>query len=80
MTYDDLIFEVPQESPTYREDSEFVIKQITSILENRIKVGANKIILNTNLKMGLPFENINKIAGPMIERGLWKSLQTSVTT
>jgi hypothetical protein len=67
MTYDDLIFEVPQESPTYREDSEFVIKQITAILEDRIKVGANKIILNTNLKMGLPFENINKIAGPMIE-------------
>lgn len=27
----------------------------------------NKIILNTNLKLGLPLENINKIAGPMIE-------------
>ncbi|MCL2574258.1 MAG: hypothetical protein FWE34_06895 [Defluviitaleaceae bacterium] len=27
----------------------------------------NKIILNTNLRFGLPMENINKIAGPVIE-------------
>ena len=27
----------------------------------------NKIILNTNLKKGLPMENINKIAGPIVE-------------
>ena len=67
MTYDDLIFKIPQESDTYREDSQFVIDKIISILDNRKKCDDHKIIINTNLKMGLPLENINKIAGPMIE-------------
>lgn len=67
MKYEDLIFKIPQESPTYREDSEFVIQQIVNILDERKKVDDNKIIINTNLKLGLPLENINKIAGPMIE-------------
>ncbi len=67
MRYEDLIFKIPVESPTYKEDSEFVIRQITTILDTRKKVGDNKIIINTNLMMGLPLENINKIAGPMIE-------------
>lgn len=40
---------------------------MTAILDARKSVGDNKIIINTNLKMGLPLENINKIAGPMIE-------------
>lgn len=67
MNYEDMIFKIPKESVTYREDSEFVIKQITKILDERKNVGDNKIIINTNLKLGLPLENINKIAGPMIE-------------
>lgn len=67
MQYEDLIFKVPQESPTYKEDSAFVIQQITDILTERKAANDNKIIINTNLKMGLPLENINKIAGPMIE-------------
>ena len=67
MQYEDLIFKVPQESPTYKEDSAFVIQQITDILTARKAANDNKIIINTNLKMGLPLENINKIAGPMIE-------------
>lgn len=67
MKYEDLIFKIPQESPTYREDSEFVIQQITAVLDARKASSDNKIIINTNLKMGLPLENINKIAGPMVE-------------
>lgn len=67
MKYEDLIFKVPKESPTYKDDSAFVIQQITAILDKTKQVGDNKIIINTNLKMGLPLENINKIAGPMIE-------------
>ena len=67
MKYEDLIFKIPVESKTYKEDSDFVIKQMISILDNRKKIGDNKIIINTNLKRGLPLENINKIAGPMIE-------------
>ena len=67
MKFEDLVFKIPQESPTYREDSEFVIKQITAILDSRRESHDDKIIINTNLRMGLPLENINKIAGPMIE-------------
>ncbi len=67
MRYEDLIFKIPRESPSYREDSAFVIRQILSILDQRKATKRNKIIINTNLRMGLPLENINKIAGPMIE-------------
>lgn len=67
MKYEDLIFKIPQEKSSYKEDSAFVIEQIMSILDTRKYVGDNKIIINTNLIMGLPLENINKIAGPMIE-------------
>lgn len=67
MNYEDLEFKIPVESVDYKENSEFVINQITKILRERKLKGDNKIILNTNLIMGLPLENINKIAGPMIE-------------
>ncbi|MDE5803314.1 MAG: hypothetical protein K2I22_10400 [Lachnospiraceae bacterium] len=67
MKYEDLILKQPVESATYKEDSEFVINQIRNILGRQKKIGDDKIIINTNLKMGLPLENINKIAGPMIE-------------
>lgn len=67
MKYNDLIFKIPVESETYREDSEFVINKIIGILDERKNLNDNKIIINTNLKSGLPIENINKIAGPMIE-------------
>lgn len=67
MKYEELIFKIPVESATYQEDSAFVIKQIKAILDERKAVGDNKIVINTNLRSGLPLENINKIAGPMIE-------------
>lgn len=67
MRYEDMIFKIPVESDTYREDSDYVIRQMTNILDERKKVGDDKIIINTNLVSGLPLENINKIAGPMIE-------------
>ena len=67
MRYEDFVFKIPQESPTYREDSAFVIQQMIAILDARKAVHDNKIVINTNLRMGLPLENINKIAGPMIE-------------
>ena len=67
MRYEDLVFKIPNESPDYQKNSSFVIRQITSILDDRTKAKDNRIIINTNLKMGLPLENINKLAGPMIE-------------
>lgn len=67
MKYEDLVFKIPQETRTYKEDSAFVIHQIISILDRRKAANDHRIIINTNLRMGLPLENINKIAGPMIE-------------
>ncbi|MBQ7155658.1 MAG: hypothetical protein IJR85_08920 [Synergistaceae bacterium] len=67
MKYEELTFKIPVESASYREESDFVIRQIVSILDARETAGDNKIIINTNLKAGLPLKDINKIAGPMIE-------------
>jgi len=65
MQYEDMVFKIPIESETYQKDSEFVIQTIIDILKEQKKCRNNKIIINTNLKMGLPLENINKIAGPI---------------
>lgn len=67
MEYENLIFKIPLESLSYKEDSAFVIHQMTAILNSRKAHNDNKIVINTNLRSGLPLENINKIAGPMIE-------------
>jgi hypothetical protein len=67
MTYQYQNFKIPQESDDYAESSAFAIQSIEQIIENAIAKGENKIIINTNLKLGLPMENINKIAGPFVE-------------
>ena len=66
-TYENQNFKIPVESKDYPQASEFVIKSIEGIIEEAIKTGNNKIVLNTNLRNGLPMENINKIAGPIVE-------------
>ena len=60
-------FKVPRESSDYRDASEFVIGQIELIIQEAMDHERNRILINTNLKRGLPMENINKIAGPFVE-------------
>ena len=67
MEYDDLTFKVPEQCDDYAECSAFVTTSIEEIMQAAIDSGENQIIINTNLKLGLPMENINKIAGPMVE-------------
>jgi len=67
MRYETVNFKKPIESDDYEKASEFAINAIEGIIGNAIEKGENKIIINTNLKLGLPMENINKIAGPFIE-------------
>ncbi|HEX6778545.1 MAG TPA: hypothetical protein VF099_10120 [Ktedonobacterales bacterium] len=67
MAYSDLEFKIPLEQEDYVECSDFVIKSIEAIMRAAIDEGRNKIIINTNLKLGLPMENINKVAGPFVE-------------
>jgi hypothetical protein len=65
--YGEMDFKIPEESPDYRKCSDYVIQVIESIIQEAIHSQNNKIIINTNLKLGLPMENINKIAGPFVE-------------
>lgn len=67
LKYEELTFMVPKESGDYFESSKFVINSIEEIIKEAILFNKNKIIINTNLKKGLPMENINKIAGPFVE-------------
>lgn len=67
MKYEDLKIKKTIESNNYKEQSDFVIDKIKFILNEKKEKGKNKIIINTNLKMGLPLENINKLAAPLIE-------------
>lgn len=61
------LYKVPQESPDYPVCSEYVVTAVESIIQDAIQSKRNQIIINTNLRLGLPMENINKIAGPFIE-------------
>lgn len=67
MQYDDLDLKQPKQCEDYNQCSEFVTNAIEAIMQAAIDAGRNQIIINTNLKLGLPMENINKIAGPIIE-------------
>ncbi|HXR08862.1 MAG TPA: hypothetical protein VN765_16105 [Candidatus Acidoferrum sp.] len=62
-----LNFKIPEEASDYSECSDFAIAAIGGIMEDSIKSGNNRILINTNLKLGLPMENINKVAGPFVE-------------
>ena len=67
MSYDDLTFKIPTESEDYKECSDFVVASVEGVMQDAMDSGKNKIIINTNLKLGIPMENVNKIAGPFIE-------------
>jgi hypothetical protein len=62
-----IVYKIPEESPAYPEHSTFVIGHISAIMQDSIDGGRNKIFIHTNLKRGLPLENINKVAGPFVE-------------
>jgi len=66
MRYEDFDFKIPVQCLDYEECSDFVVNSIEKIIQTAIEQGHNKIIINTNLKLGLPMENINKIAGPFV--------------
>jgi len=69
-------FKIPIESDDYGQCSKLVITYIEQIMQSAISDGNNKILINTNLKLGLPMENINKIAGPFIEAWAFEVFNT----
>lgn len=58
---------LPKESKNYPKMSDGVCGSIRNIMKEAIGKGNNKIFIRTNLKYGLPLENINKVAGPFVE-------------
>lgn len=58
---------LPKESALYPKMSDGVCGAIREIIKEAIDSGNNKIFIRTNLKRGLPLENINKVAGPFVE-------------
>lgn len=67
MKYKDLDLKIPKETADYSECSKFITNSIDLIMKSAMDNKRNKIIINTNLKLGIPMENINKIAGPFVE-------------
>lgn len=67
VTYKDLNLKKPIEQTDYCECSSYVVDSVEEIIKNSIANGKNQIIINTNLRRGLPMENINKVAGPFVE-------------
>lgn len=65
--YKGLNFKIPRESDDYMECSDFVVDSVESIMKNAMDQGRNKIIINTNLRLGILMENVNKVAGPFVE-------------
>ena len=57
MNYEELTFKIPEQCADYSECSAFVTESIENIVREAIRVGRNKIVINTNLKLGLPMEN-----------------------
>ena|SRR5260221_2287469 len=62
-----ITLKMPEESADYPECSEYVVAQIQNIIQDAIRLKSNLILIHTNLKRGLPLENINKVAGPFVE-------------
>ena len=53
MKYEDLVLKIPKETDDYCECSEFITESIDLIMENAMDNERNKIIINTNLKLGI---------------------------
>lgn len=65
--YAELPFKIPEESHDYKENSDYIISKIDAIMKWAMDNKDNKILIDTNLRLGLPMENINKVAGPFVE-------------
>ncbi len=73
---DNVTYKIPHESEDYPGNSRFVVGRIKQIIQDAIDNGYNTILINTNLKRGLPLENINKIAGPFVEAWALEQFET----
>ena len=78
MGYAGLDFKIPIQSSDYDACSRFVIAGVERMIGDALERGDNKIVINTNLRRGLPMENINKIAGPFVEAWAVETFQSAL--
>jgi hypothetical protein len=57
--YEKLMLKVPKESQDYIECSDFVVNAVEKIIQKAMDEERNKIVINTNLRLGIPMENVN---------------------
>ncbi|NJM41065.1 MAG: restriction endonuclease [Anaerolineae bacterium] len=69
---------MPRESPDYYQVSGYVVARVSDIVQEAIRTKQNKIFIHTNLKRGLPLENINKVAGPFVEAWALEQFEKTV--
>ena len=63
----DFVCKVPAESSSYAAHSAFVVERVSAVMKDALDKRRSRIFIHTNLKRGLPLENINKVAGPFVE-------------
>ena len=78
MSYEDLVMKKPVESDDYEDCSSFVVHSIEKVIKDAMDSGKNEIVINTNLRLGIPMENVNKIAGPFIEAWVFEKFQDAL--
>lgn len=76
--YEELDLKKPVESEDYEECSDFLVESIEAIMQKAMDSGKNKIIINTNLRYGIPMENVNKVAGPFVEAWAFETFTESL--
>lgn len=65
--YSGITMKEPVELEVYQEYSDFAVKQIESMVQDRIDTGDNQIPVTIGLRHGIPMENIHRIAAPIVE-------------
>ena len=58
----DFVCKVPAESSSYAAHSAFVVERVSAVMKDALDKRRSRIFIHTNLKRGLPLENINKVA------------------
>lgn len=79
MCYEELDFKIPLQGEDYEECSDFVVRTVETIMQEAIQQGRNRIFISTNLRLGLPMENINKVAGPFVEAWAFETFHNALS-
>ena len=75
MSYEDLVMKKLSNLMINEDCSSFVVHSIEKVIKDAMDSGQNEIVINTNLRLGIPMENVNKIAGLLLEAWVFEKFQ-----